>query len=302
MRLVFMGTPEIAVPALEFLAQRHEVRLLVTAPARPRGRGQQLRESDAAQAARRLGLRVLAPEKLDPETTRAIMAERPQALVVVAYGKIIPSALHGELPCLNLHPSILPRHRGAAPIPWTIWSGDDRWGVTIMRIVRELDAGPIARQESWPLGCETAGELMRIAAERGAEMLLEAVDLLAAGRLELHDQVGEPTYARRLEPHDERLDFTLPAEALARQVRALAPRPGVRVRVAGRGLELRLLDAEALAGQAAPGQILDLTGRIGFGTGDGLLAVRTVQPAGRTPQAADAFLRGRPWAAGLVAQ
>lgn len=302
MRIVFLGTPRIAATALQILAQRHEVALVVTAAARPRGRGRRLQASDVAEAAGSIGLPVLAPERLDAAAVAAVLATGAQAAAVVAYGRMLPAALHERIPCLNLHPSLLPRHRGAAPIPWTIWSGDERWGITVMRIVQELDAGPVLAQQSWPLGLETAGDLLDMAAERGAAMLADALDRLARGSLPERPQEGQATYARMLTPADERIDFGQAAEQLARQVRALAPKPGARVLLVERDLALRLLDAEAVAGSAPPGRVVAAGGRIGFGTASGILAVGRVQPAGGRAQSAADFLRGRPWAAGLTAR
>lgn len=302
MRIVFLGTPWIGAVALRTLARRHEVALVVSAAPRPRGRGRKLQESDVAEAARSLGLPILTPERLDGESVAAILATGAQAAAVVAYGRMLPSALHARIPCLNLHPSLLPRHRGAAPIPWTIWSGDQRWGITIMRIVRELDAGPVLAQQCWPLGLETSGELLEMAAQRGAQMLSEVLRQLAEGSLQERPQEGVATYARMLTSEDERIDFGRPAEELARQVRALAPKPGARVQLAERGLEMRLLDAQALPGDAPPGRLVAVLERIGFGTAAGVLAVGRVQPAGGRAQSAADFLRGRPWAVGSTAR
>lgn len=302
MRIAFMGTPAVAVPALRLLAQTHDIELCVTAPPRPRGRGRQVQQSDVGREALALGLPVITPERLNGDAVGTILERGIDAVAVVAYGRILPAALFDRVPCLNLHPSLLPLHRGAAPVPWTIWSGDENWGVTIMRIVRELDAGPILMQEAWPLGLETAGEILELAAERGARMLGTALERLGRGELTERMQEGEATYARMLTPLDERLDFSQSAAELARQVRALSPRPGVRVHFPGHSIEVRLLDAEAVPGDAAPGALIDLGERIGFGTGRGILATARVQPAGRGAQSGAEFLRGRSSLRGATAE
>ena len=295
MRLIFFGTPAFALPALAAVAARHDVVRVVTAPARPRGRGQHALPTPVGAEAERLGLEISTPERLDAAAVQELLALRPAAAAVVAYGKMLPAALFESVPCLNVHPSLLPRHRGAAPIPWTIWSGDAEWGVSIMRIVQELDAGPVHLREARPVTAgATAGELEVQAALLGARMLAEALDLLAAGRLPERPQEGEPTYARRLVKEDERLDLGQPARDLARQVLALSPRPGARVRVEPDGLELRLLRARAAEGDLPRGALATDRLSLLIGTGQGVLAVDELQPAGGRVQTAADLLRGRP--------
>lgn len=296
MKLLFLGTPEFAVGFLDAVAAEHEVAAVVTAPPRPRGRGQHPAPTPVAARAADLGIGVRTPDRLDPDTVAALLALRPEAAVVVAYGRMLPASLFDAIPCLNVHPSLLPRHRGAAPIPWTIWSGDAQGGVTIMRIVQELDAGPIHLQEAFdvPPGA-TAGDLALLAARRGAPLLRDALRLLAEGRLPERPQDGEPTYARRLTREDEQLDFHRPAVELARQVNALAPRPGVRALEAGSGLALRLLKAFAVAGDLPPGQCARHGEGLLIGTGDGALLVTVLQAAGGRPLGAAELLRGRPF-------
>lgn len=300
MRVVFLGTPEFALPALQAVHARHEVALVMTAPPKPRGRGHREGVTPLHAAALELSLPVETPTRLDAAAVERIEQARPDAVCVVAYGKILPESLFGHFPCLNVHPSLLPRHRGAAPVPWTIWSGDQTAGVTIMRIVRDLDAGPIFLQEGFALtGEETAGELLETTARRGADLLVTALGALARGDLQERPQEGEPTYARMLRREDERLDFELSATLLARQVRALSPRPGVRVTCEERGLELRLLRARPGKGRAPLGELRAAGDYLAIGCGEGLLLVSELQPAGGRPQRAAEFLRGRPYAVGL---
>ena len=301
MRLVFLGTPQFALPSLEAVRAEHDVLRVVTAPPRPRGRGQRLVPTPIAAGAAEMGLDVVTPIRLDPRTVAELLEPRPDAAVVVAYGRMLPAALFDAVPCLNVHPSLLPRHRGAAPIPWTIWSGDKEGGVTIMRIVQELDAGPILLQEPFPLHCDmTSGELEAEAAGRGAALLRQALRLLTAGRLSEAPQRGEATYARRLEPQDETLDLRLGAEQLARQVNALSPRPGVHLAVQQRGLVLRLLRARAVPLDMTPGTLARHEQGLLLGCGEGALLVTSVQPAGGREVKATDLLRGRPFLDGAM--
>ena len=301
MKVLFLGTPDFAVPSLDAVAERHDVAVVVTAPPRPRGRGQHMTPTPVALRAAELGLAVRTPARLDEDAVRDLKAFGPDAAVVVAYGRMLPASLFDAIPCLNVHPSLLPRHRGAAPIPWTIWSGDRQAGVTIMRIVQELDAGPIHLQESFPLPREmTAGELEAETARRGARMLAEALTLLEAGSLPQTPQDGEPSYARRLSREDEQLDLSRPAADLALQVQALSPRPGVRVRVEGRDLELRLLRATAAGDELGPGTLKTHPRGLLVGTGRGALLVTELQPSGGRSQSAVELVRGSPFLDGAM--
>lgn len=303
MKILFFGTPEFALPSLETVAAAHDVLRVVTAPPRPRGRGQRALPTPVAQRALELGVEIETPQRLDSAVVQELMELAPEAAVVVAYGRMLPSTLFERVPCLNVHPSLLPRHRGAAPIPWTIWSGDREGGVTIMRIVQELDAGPIHLQEAFPLAEDTtAGELAAETAKRGARLLLEALAGLEAGRLPEVPQSGPGTYARRIAKEDEQLDLLRPADMLARQVNALSPRPGVRVTVQERGLVLRLLRARAVSADMTPGLLSRHPEGLLIGTGHGALLVLTLQPAGGRELSALELLRGRPFLDGAMAR
>ncbi len=301
LRVAFAGTAEFAVPALSaLLGARHKVALVVTQPDRRAGRGRRLRASPVRTVAEAAGLAVATPPTLaDPALRERLAALTPDVLIVVAYGRLIPDGLL-SLPryaALNVHPSLLPRWRGAAPVERAILAGDAETGVAVMRMTGELDAGPVYRSLRVPIGAqETAGELSARLARRGAELLLETLDALIAGEARARAQRGEPTYAARLTVAEARLDFTQSAGALARRVRAFNPRPVAWCECGGE--RLRLLRAEAVAAPAAnpPGTIVAAGERgLDIATGEGLLRVTELQRAGRKPALAAAFARGQRW-------
>jgi methionyl-tRNA formyltransferase len=225
-RLAVAATAVLGATVLEGLAERHDVDLLVTRPDRPRGRGRKLGAPPAKEAAERLGIRVYQPERLTELPTEAL------AVVVSAYGALVPDELLGERLWLNVHPSLLPRWRGAAPVERAIMAGDPETGVTIHETVRELDAGPIAAQEALAIGPEDdAGAVFARSAEVAAR-LLDGV--LAEPQPQFRPQVGEPTYAEKIRPEDRVLDLERPAEELVRRVRALSPHIGARAELEGR--------------------------------------------------------------------
>lgn len=299
MRLVFAGTAEFALPSLEALAGRHEIARVLTQPDRPAGRGRRLRPTPVRERAEALGLAVATPERLDAATAAELAALRAEALVVVAYGLLVPGALLEAFPHggLNVHPSLLPRWRGAAPVERAIEAGDLRTGVAVMRMEAGLDTGPLYRMEPTPVDPgETAGELSGRLARRGAELLLEVLDDLAASRARAMPQEGEPSYAHRFSRVDARLDFTRPARELARRVMAFNPRPGAWAECAGE--RVRILRAAALPGgtPAPAGQILATgTEGIDVACGDGILRVLELQRPGKRPAMAADLARGRDW-------
>jgi methionyl-tRNA formyltransferase len=248
------------------------------------------------EAALARGLRVLTPEK--PKEARAELEElRPDVIAVVAYGHIFRRWLL-ELPrfgCVNLHFSLLPRHRGVAPVQWTILDGDEQAGVTVMRMDRGVDTGDVFRQVATPLGAEeTAGELLERLARLGAPALAETLADLEAGRAEATPQEeGGATYARRLEKDDGRVDWTAPAAVIDRQVRGLSPWPGAFT--SWRGTRLKIHAAAPIAGPArmlAPGRVAVEGGRLLCGTGDGVIELKRVQPEGRAAMEGEAWARG----------
>jgi methionyl-tRNA formyltransferase len=305
LRVAFMGTPDFAVATLRALAGRHEVLCVYTQPPRPAGRGKQPRPSPVQQAAEALGLPVRHPVSLKGAQEQADFAAlNADVAVVAAYGLILPQAILSapRLGCINVHASLLPRWRGAAPIQRAIMAGDDETGITIMRMDAGLDTGPMLLTGAAPITPETtAGDLHDRLAARGAPLLLEALDGLTAGTLaDIPQPEAGVTYAAKLSKADLRLDWSRPADELARQVRALAPLPGA-VTEDPDGNRIKVLAATPTEGraEAPPGLVLDETPHIACGNGTALRLER-LQRAGKGALAADAFLRGHPLPSGTV--
>ena len=303
LRLAFMGTPAFALPALAaLLAAGHDIVRVYSQPLRKSGRGQRPEPSALARYAAEKDLPLATPARLGKEEAAEFALLALDAAVVAAYGLILPRAMlmSPRLGCLNIHASLLPRWRGAAPIARTILAGDKESGVTIMAMEEGLDTGPILLQERVALAPETtAGELHDGLAELGARMIVEALGGLAAGRLTPTPQPEEgASYAPKIAKSETRLDWRRPAELLARQVRAFAPVPGAWCEILG--ARVRVLAAEVAAGAraAAPGTIVD--GRLTVATGAGSLRLLRLQREGRQAMAAAEFLRGQPVAAGTV--
>jgi methionyl-tRNA formyltransferase len=298
MRIVFMGTPDFAVPALRgILEAGHEVAAVYTQPPRAAGRGMALRKSPVHEIAEQAGLTVLTPARLkSPEEQERFSALRADAAVVVAYGLILPRPIleatrHGAF---NLHASLLPRWRGAAPINRAIMAGDSETGVSIMRITEGLDAGPVCRENRVPIGPdETAGELHDALAAKGAALMVEALAELERGGLDCKPQPDEGvTYAHKIDPAEARIDWSLPARDVHNLIRGLSPHPGAwfEVEMNGKPERIKALRAVLAGGSGTPGALLDegLT----IGCGEGALRLTEVQRAGKRPMSADAFLRG----------
>ncbi len=304
LRLIYMGTADFAVPALRRLARsRHDVVAVYTQPARPAGRGMQPRPSPIARAADELGLPVHTPltlkENAEAESFAALGAD---LAVVAAYGLLLPQVILDlpRLGCVNLHGSILPRWRGAAPIQRAIMAGDEETGVTIIQMEAGLDTGPMLAMDRVSITPEArASTLHDQLAELAAEMILPMVD-----RLAVEPVIGTPqpeegaTYARKIDKEEGRIDWREPADVIERKLRALNPWPGCFAHVDGQ--RLRLLsgttdgDADACVAQA--GTILDDQLRIACGKG--ILRITQLQKAGGKPMDASAFLRGHPLPAG----
>jgi methionyl-tRNA formyltransferase len=250
----------------------------------------------AAVAARELGLELLQAESVnDDEALARIRAAQPEMVVVCAFGQLIRAPLLSEYPMLNVHPSLLPRWRGAAPIERAIMAGDERTGVCIMRLTEGLDSGPVALVEETPIGPgEDFGALEARLAELGGDLLVRALDLRAQGSLEFaeQDEAGV-TYAEKIESAERRLDPEPPAAELAAKVRALTPHVGAYLELP-EGDRLGIRRARAIAGDLAPGQLAERDGALLLGTGEGSLQLEVVQPAGGKPMPADAYLRGHP--------
>jgi methionyl-tRNA formyltransferase len=295
MKLIFMGTPEFAVPALEALiAAGHEVAAIYTQPPRPSGRGQRPQLSPVHEAAAARGIAVRTPASLrDPAEHAAFAALGADAAVVAAYGLILPPPILAapRFGCLNLHASLLPRWRGAAPIARAIEAGDAETGMGIMRMEAGLDTGPVLLAARVPIGPATdAGALHDTLAALGARLIVEALAGLAAGTLgETPQPADGVTYARKIDKAETRLDWRLPAALLERRVRAFHPAPGAWFEAAGG--RVKVLAAELAAGSGPPGTVLDA--RLTIACGADALRVSRVQPAGKPAMAAADYLRGR---------
>ncbi len=301
MRLIFAGTPPFAAAALDALADAgHDIVRVLTQPDRPAGRGMKLAHSAVKQAALARGLPVVQPASLKtPEVQAELAALAPEVMVVAAYGLILPQAVldlprHG---CLNIHASLLPRWRGAAPIQRAILAGDAQTGVTIMQMDAGLDTGAMLTRTAVPIRPDdTAGSLHDTLAALGAEAIVAALAQLDTLAPEAQDE-REATYAAKLGKDEARLDWTLPADVLARAVRAYDPVPGAWTQLDG--APLKVWAAEAVAGEGAPGTVLAAHGgELHVACGQGALALRTLQPAGGKRMSAAAFLAGRPLAPG----
>jgi methionyl-tRNA formyltransferase len=298
MRIVFLGTPEFAVPSLEALVNReHDVVGVFTQPDRPKGRGGVIAESPVKIAARRLGIPIHQPERIRrPESVEILRRLAPEMMVVVGYGQIIPQTLI-DLPAygvLNVHASLLPKYRGAAPIQWAIANGETETGVTIMQIDAGLDTGDILLQRSTPIGPdETAPELAARLAYLGAELLIEAIDQIANGTAHPKKQdEQQATYAPLLKKEDGRVDWTRPAGSIYNRLRGFTPWPGAYTTF--RGQQLSILAAKPAGSDSIPPGVLQVQkGHLLVGCGDGsMLELLEVQPAGRKPMSAQAFMNG----------
>ncbi|MHB8235348.1 MAG: methionyl-tRNA formyltransferase [Solirubrobacteraceae bacterium] len=300
MSTVFLGTSEFAVTILERLAAsaQHRPSLVLTRPDRPRGRGRRLASPPVAERARALGLALEQPDSVnDADTLARIAAAEPDAVVVCAFGALIKEPLLSAYELLNVHPSLLPRWRGAAPVERAIMAGDADSGVSIIRLTAGLDSGPICLSGAEPIAeRDTYGSLAPRLAELGGDLLLEALDRQAgAGTLEFVEQeeVGV-TYAEKISPEDRLLDPERPAVELERVVRALSPHIGARVQLA-EGSLMGVQEA-ALAGpdeSARPLGVFERDGHLLLACSSGVLELLGVQPPGGRAMDAGAYLRGR---------
>jgi len=314
LRIVFFGTPAFAVPTLDALiASRHPVAAVVTQPDRPRGRGHKVADAPVKARAAAAGIPVLQPERMkDPALLAQLRALHADLGVVAAYGRILTDDLLAipRLGMINVHASLLPKYRGAAPVHRAVIAGESETGVTIMRVVKALDAGPMIASATRPIAPdETSDVVERDLAQIGARLLVAAVDDLAAGRAsETPQDDTAATYAHRLTKDDGGIDWTQPAAAIHNRIRGLHPWPHAWSFVNGRRLILlrstrvQLGDVSGTSRvplRVVPGTVVEAQGdHLLVATGDGLLQLVTVQPEGKRPMSVREFLAGRPLAAG----
>lgn len=299
MRLIFMGTPHFAVPTLNALVEAgHDVVAVYSQPPSRAGRGKQERPSPVHARALELGIEVRHPTSLKGADEQAAFAAlEADVAVVAAYGLLLPQAVldspkHG---CLNVHGSLLPRWRGAAPIHRAIQAGDEQTGVTIMQMELGLDTGPMLMKIATPIGAKTTGELHDELAELGASLMVETLAALPTLNAQPQDD-ALATYAPKIDKAEARLDFTKPAAVLEREVRAFSPFPGSWFELDG--ARIKLLRAEMVEGTGTPGTVLDDQHTIACG--EGAIRPVTLQRAGKPAMALADFLRGNPLAKGSV--
>jgi methionyl-tRNA formyltransferase len=281
------------------VAHGHEIAAVYTRAAKPAGRGMKLQPTPVEQEARRLGIPVLTPATLKtPEALEEFRAHHADAAVVVAYGMILPQAILDAPPlgCFNLHASLLPRWRGAAPINRAVMAGDAESGVMVMKMDVGLDTGDVAMAERLAItDAMTAADLHDALAPLGADLMVRAMGALERGRLQLTKQ-GEDgvTYAAKIEKAEARIDWNRPARAVLRHIHGLSPFPGAWCEMAldGEQVRVKILRCELAKGSGAPGELLD--DRLAVACRDGAIRILDLQRAGKAPMKADAFLRGTP--------
>jgi len=300
LRLIFMGTPEFAVPTLlELVAHGHEIAAVYTRAAKPAGRGMKLQQSPVEQQAQRLNIPVLTPTTLKTsEAAAEFRAFDADAAVVVAYGMILPQAIL-DAPaqgCYNLHASLLPRWRGAAPINRAVMEGDAESGVMVMRMDTGLDTGDVAMAERLPISDSmTAADLHDALAPLGADLMVRAMGALERGQLRLTKQSEQGvTYAAKIEKAEARIDWQQPARAVLRHIHGLSPFPGAwcELPLDGEQVRLKILRCELTNGSGQPGDLLD--DRLTIACHDGAVRILELQRAGKAPMKAADFLRGTP--------
>lgn len=296
MRIVFMGTPEFACPSLSAVSRAHDVVRVVTRPDAVRGRGKRLEPSPVKALAGELGLAVIEASRMTPEVMDELRAAKADLCVVAAYGCILPDELLEMFPlgCVNVHASLLPRWRGAAPIQRAVLEGDELAGASIMRVVHELDAGAYCAQVSTAVAGKTSSELLDELGHLGAEALVEAIGRIADGTaVWIEQDESLVTYAHKIEKVEMRLDPADGALANVRRVLASTDAAPARCEVAGKGV--RLMRARTCDDALAAGEVLVSHGRVALGCADGALEVLDVKPDGKREMQASA------WASGLRA-
>ncbi|WP_426183171.1 methionyl-tRNA formyltransferase [Microbacterium sp. TWP3-1-2b2] len=295
MRLVFAGTPAAAIPTLRTLALSHEIVAVITRPDAPQGRKRVLTPSPVAEAAAELGLPLIKAARLDEEATGRIAALRPDLGIIVAYGGLVREPLlstpeHGWI---NLHFSMLPAWRGAAPVQRALIAGDAELGASVFQLVAALDAGDVFASRIVPVPTDaTADVALEVLADDGAALTVEVVDGIERGTAVAVPQEGEVSLAPKLTLEDGLLDWTLPVEALHARFRGVTPEPGAHTTIGG--LQVKVLEARPADGAdpLAPGEIVATKQALLIGTGTGPFEVRRVQPAGKAPMSATDWWRG----------
>jgi methionyl-tRNA formyltransferase len=300
LRLVFMGTPDFAVPTLLALhGGGHEIAAVYTRAAKPAGRGMKLQLSPVEQEARRLGIPIVTPSTLKtPEALEQFRAHNADAAVVVAYGMILPQAILDAPPlgCFNLHASLLPRWRGAAPINRAIMAGDAETGVMVMKMDAGLDTGDVAMAERLPITDRmTAADLHDALAPLGADLMVRAMGALERGKLQLTKQSDQGvTYAAKIDKAGARIDWNKPARAVLCHIHGLSPFPGAwcEMAIEGEQVRVKILRCELTTGSGAPGDVLD--DGLAIACGEGAIRILELQRAGKGTMKAADFLRGTP--------
>jgi methionyl-tRNA formyltransferase len=300
LRLIFMGTPDFAVPTLHALRDGgHEIVAVYTRAAKPANRGMKLQPTPVEQEAARLGIPVLTPATLKtPEALEEFDSHQADAAVVVAYGLILPKAILDtpKLGCFNLHASLLPRWRGAAPINRAIMAEDAETGVMVMKMDAGLDTGDVAMAERMAISdAMTAADLHDALARLGADLMVRAIGALERGKLQLTKQSEDGvTYAAKVEKAEARIDWNRPARAVLRHIHGLSPFPGAwcEMPIEGEQVRVKILRCELAAGKGEPGQLLD--DHLAVACKEGAIRILELQKAGGTPMKANAFLAGAP--------
>ena len=300
LRLIFMGTPDFSVPTLlELVAHGHEITAVYTRAPKPGGRGMKLQATPVEVEARRLGIPVATPKTLKtPEALEEFRAHGADAAVVVAYGMILPQAILDapKLGCYNLHASLLPRWRGAAPINRAIMAGDAESGVMVMKMDVGLDTGDVAMAERLPItDAMTASDLHDALARLGADLMVRAIAALERDALKLTRQSEEGvTYAAKIDKAEARIDWNKPAREVLRHIHGLSPFPGAWSEIADSGdvARVKILRCELAKGSGAPGAVLDE--QLTIACGEGAIRIVELQRAGKAPMTAAEFLRGVP--------
>ena len=305
LRLVFMGTPEFAVPTLLALAAHgHDIAAVYTREPKPAGRGMKLQETPVALAAHRLQAPVLTPKTLRTDEALAnFRAHEADAAVVVAYGMILPQAILDapELGCYNLHGSLLPRWRGAAPLNRAIMAGDAETGVMVMKMDAGLDTGDVAMAERIAItDAMTVTDVHDQLARLGADLMVRAMAALERGGLQLTKQSEDGvTYAAKIDKAEAKIDFAKPARAVLRHIHGLSPFPGAwcELPIEGQPVRIKVLRCALAEGRGTPGEVIG--DNLTIACGDGAIRIAQLQRAGKQPMTAEDFLRGTPIAKGV---